>query len=219
MNHLALLLSAILLAFPAFAQSNWEKTIQAFEEQDAENPPEKGGILFVGSSSIRAWKTDRDFPELDIVNRGFGGSQTSDVLYFMDRIVFPYEPRLIVVYVGDNDFAYGKSVERVWTDTTTFIETVHERLPETRIVYVAIKPSLARWNLVEKMRALNAKVQERAETDPLLDYLDIDTPMIGEDGRPRPELFIKDGLHMSEEGYALWNDLVRPYLVKPDAND
>lgn len=213
--------SVMLVAFPGVCQEpdRWEKTIQRFEREDASNPPEPGGILFVGSSSIRFWDTDAAFPEHDVINRGFGGSQTSDVLQYFDRIVLPYAPRLIVFYEGDNDIAAGKTPETVIADTEQFIDQVREELPKAGIVYVAIKPSLARWNMVSKMREVNAAVQALAAQDPLLDYLDVDTPMLGEDGKPRPELFVSDGLHLNADGYALWNELIRPHLEAAEATE
>lgn len=209
-----LVMGVLLLPFSVFAQ-DWEPAIEAFEKRDAENPPAKGGILFVGSSSIRFWDTDAAFPDHGILNRGFGGSQTADVVQYMERIVLPYEPRLIVFYAGDNDIALGKTPDQVIADTKIFLDRVRKTLPDTRVVYIAIKPSLARWEMVDDMRAVNAAVAELAESDPKVDYLDVDTPMIGEDGKPRPELFIADGLHLSEAGYAIWNDLIRPLLGEP----
>lgn len=209
----ALLLCAAPAAYADTA--NWEPAIRAFETRDAQDPPAEHGILFVGSSSIRFWNTDKAFPNHAILNRGFGGSQTSDVLRYMDRIVLPYKPRLIVLYVGDNDIAAGKTPERVVRDTATFFERVHEALPDTRIVYIAIKPSLARWELVEDMRQVNARVRDMAENTPHIEFVDVYAPMLGPDGTPREELFIADGLHLSAEGYALWNELVRTYLGEP----
>lgn len=196
----------------AVEESRWEKAIQAFEEQDAENAPPKGEIVFIGSSSIRMWKTDADFPEFTIINRGFGGSQTADSVEFAERIAISYAPRLVVLYAGDNDIAAGKSPEEVFQDTKAFFARIHNDLPETRIAYVAIKPSLARWNLVDKMRAANALVRAHTETDSRLQFVDIDTPMLGDDGKPRAELFLDDGLHLNREGYDLWNSIIRPYL-------
>lgn len=190
----------------------WESAISKFEEKDRKNPPDKGGVLFVGSSSIRFWKLYRHFPELMPLNRGFGGSEVADSLHFADRIVLPYEPRIIVMYAGDNDIAGGKSPAEVHSDFQKFVSVVHEKLPETRIVYVAIKPSIKRWKLVDKMRAANSLILATCAEDVRLEFVDIDTPMIGDDGMPRPELFVQDGLHLSEEGYKLWTSLVKPHL-------
>lgn len=210
------LVTAVLCALACWQATaeapRWEKAIQAFEQQDAEHPPDKHEILFVGSSSIRFWKTDDDFPQLDIINRGFGGSQTADVLQYVDRIVIPYEPRLIVLYVGDNDISYGKTPEQVFDVTKQLFARIHEALPDTHIVYIAIKPSLARWHLVGKMRAANSLIRDYAAEDGRIEFLDVDKPMLGPDGKPREELFVKDGLHLSREGYDLWDRLIRPYL-------
>ena len=176
-------------------------------------PPAKGGVLFVGSSSIRFWDLEKHFPEFEPLNRGFGGSQVADSLHFAERIVLPYEPRIIVMYAGDNDIAAGKSPCEVQKDFQMFVALVHEKLPATRIVYVAIKPSIRRWKLVHKMRAANALILATCIEDEQLEFVDIDTPMIGGDGQPRPELFIQDGLHLSEAGYHLWSELVRRHLA------
>ncbi|MDK1021203.1 MAG: SGNH/GDSL hydrolase family protein [Candidatus Hydrogenedentes bacterium] len=205
---------AIFLPSPLCAEEEkrWEKAIQTFEQRDAENPPPKGEILFIGSSSIRMWKTAEDFPEYTIINRGFGGSQTADSVEFAARIAIPYEPRLVVLYAGDNDIAAGKSPEQVAEDARAFFKTIHDALPKTRIAYIAIKPSILRWEMVEKMRAANALIRAHTETVPHLQFIDIDTPMLGGDGKPRASLFIQDGLHLSREGYDLWNAIIRPYL-------
>ena len=193
--------------------AEWETDIRQFEEQDRKAPPAKGGILFIGSSSIRLWDLSRDFPDIQPINRGFGGSQIADSIHFADRIVLPYEPRTVVMYAGDNDIAAGKTPQQVHQDFVTFTQVVHKQLPDTRIVYIAIKPSLQRWKLVDTMREVNALIQATCQDDERLEFVDIDTPMIGDDGKPRPELFAKDGLHLSDEGYKLWTSLVRPHLI------
>lgn len=206
-------------ATPAAATANrfaqWEADIRAFEDEDRRNPPPAGAVLFYGSSSIRFWESvAQDFPDQRVINRGFGGSQMDDALHFMDRVVLPYRPRIIVLYEGDNDLAAGRTPAAIAADYRAFVDTVRHRLPETRVVFVAIKPSLARWNLVDQIRETNALVQRYVERDPAhLAYADVFTPMLGADGRPRPELFREDGLHMTPAGYALWTGIVRP-LVK-----
>ena len=192
--------------------SRWETTICAFEERDRTAPPPKRGFLFIGSSSIRGWDLKRFLPDRPAINRGFGGSHVSDSVAFARRIVLPYAPRVIVLYAGDNDIAGKKSPERVCRDFRAFVEIVRESLPTTKIVFVAIKPSLARWKLVDTMRRANALVRAVTEKEKHLAYLDIDAPMCGADGKPRPELFRKDGLHLNAKGYALWTRLLLPHL-------
>jgi hypothetical protein len=144
------------------APSRWEEAIRQFEQQDAESPPESGGVLFIGSSSIRLWDLKESFPNLKAINRGFGGSQLADVVHFADRIILPYRPRLVIVYAGDNDLAAGKTPEQVIDDYRRLVEAVHTRLPETKIAYIAVKPSLARWKIVDQGRQVNRTIADLA---------------------------------------------------------
>lgn len=194
--------------------SRWEKDIAVFERCDREQAPPKNAVVFVGSSSIRKWDLSKSFPRLPALNRGFGGSHLADVVHFAPRIVLKYEPRLIVLYAGDNDIAAGKTPARVHADFLAFVKIVHEKLPKTRIVFICIKPSLLRWALIDKIRKANALVEAECKKDERLVYLDIATPMLGGDGKPRRELFAKDGLHLSGKGYALWAKRLKPYLEK-----
>jgi lysophospholipase L1-like esterase len=217
----ALLLTTVSAPMPAQQVSStslqWQDEIRQFERADRRHPPPKGAVLFVGSSSIRLWQTlQQDFPGQQVINRGFGGSELGDVVYFADRIVLPYKPRIIVLYAGDNDLAAGKSPDHVFADYKRLVSLVRHRLPETRIAFIAIKPSLARWNLINEIRRTNALVQGyvRADSshDARLQYVDVFTPMLGPDGTPRKELFVDDGLHMNTRGYALWKETLDPFL-------
>jgi lysophospholipase L1-like esterase len=195
------------------APSQWESDIAQFEAQDRANAPRPGSIVFVGSSSIRMWTTlDRDFPGVSVVNRGFGGSEAGDVAQFAERIVVPYKPPVVVFYAGDNDLAAGKTPAQVLAAFQSFVATIHRDLPATRVVFVSIKPSLARWNIVDKMRATNQLVRDYVSTDNKLAYVDVFTPMLDASGQPRPELYLEDGLHMTPAGYAIWRDLIAPAL-------
>lgn len=197
----------------------WEPQIQAFEEQDKAKPPPEGGIVFVGSSSIRGWDLGKYFPDLPAINRGFGGSQIPDSTYYADRIVIPYKPKLIVVYAGDNDIAAGHSPQQVSADFDGFAAKVQAGLPEARILFISIKPSILRWRLVEQMRQANDLIRKTCEGDRRFDYVDIDSPMIGDDGKPRPELFKEDGLHLNDAGYTLWTSVLRPLLQRSESAD
>ena len=193
----------------------WESAMVAFEESDKENSPPKGGVLFVGSSSVRMWKTlAEDFPGQQTINRGFGGSEVSDSIHFADRIVLLHKPRLIVMYAGDNDISRGKTTKEVYADFKKFVKLIRKELPKTRIAFIAIKPSLKRWELSGEMKQANQRIKKRCDGSKMLDYLDIWTPMIGDDGKPRPELFAEDGLHLNEQGYALWTSVIRPFVDK-----
>ncbi len=197
----------------ARAPEAFAEDIARFEAADRLMPPRPGGVLFVGSSSIRLWPAlEADFPSVDVLQRGFGGSELSDVVHYAPRIVLPYRPRLIVLYAGDNDLAAGKSPAAVFREYQAFVALVRRGLPETCIAFIAIKPSAARWALVEQMRAVNALVRSYAATDPRLLYVDVFTPMLGPDGMPREELFVADRLHINARGYALWRDLLAPIV-------
>ena len=193
--------------------AKWEATIRKFEDADEKQMPPKQAILFVGSSSIRLWDLEKSFPGRQVINRGFGGSEVADSLHFADRIVTKYEPRQIIMYAGDNDVAHNKSPETVARDFRQFVKKVRAELPDVAIAYIAIKPSLARWKLAEPMKQANALIAQQCQTDENLEYIDIWNPMLGEDGKPRPELFRNDGLHLNNKGYALWKSIVEPKFV------
>jgi lysophospholipase L1-like esterase len=191
--------------------SQWEKEIAAFEASDRANPPPKGAILFVGSSSIRKWTTlAQDFPGKQVINRGFGGSQIADSTALAERIIFPYQPRLIIFYAGDNDLAARRTPEQVAADYAEFVKKVHARLPNTTIAFLSIKPSPLRWNLHEKMVAANEKI--KAMHGDRLKFIDIYSLMLGPNGRPKREFYILDGLHPSAACYRMWAGVIKPYL-------
>ena len=191
----------------------WEPEIAAFEASDRTSPPPSGGVVFVGSSSIRLWQTlQNDFPGVPVLNRGFGGSVLSDVLVFANRIVVPYKPRVVVLYAGDNDLAAGRTPAQVFADFKEFVAIVHRDLPSTRVAFIAIKPSILRENIIDKIRATNQVIRDYIATDPRLNYVDVFTPMLDASGQPRRELFLEDGLHMNAKGYAIWRDLVAPVI-------
>ncbi len=192
--------------------TRFESSIQKFEHQDKISPPCKNGILFTGSSSIRLWDTESSFPNRKTLNRGFGGSQISDVLYYFDRVVLKYEPSVIVFYCGDNDIADQKSPDRVFNDYKTFCEKVHAALPKTQIVYLPIKPSRARWKLWPLMSQTNQMIHEFSTQKKYLHYCDTVPAMLNSDGTPNNDYLIADGLHLNKTGYKIWTELVNKAL-------
>lgn len=192
--------------------AKWKGEMDKFAKKDQENPVKPGGVVFVGSSSIRMWDLDKSFPKLSGLNRGFGGSRLEDSVYYADRIILPYKPRTVVVYAGDNDVAAGYTPEQIHEDFQEFVATIREELPKTKILYIAVKPSLSRWKLIEEVRGTNKLIAEECAKTENCEFIDIDAPMLGEDGKPRPELFKKDGLHMTDEGYAVWAKELEPHL-------
>jgi lysophospholipase L1-like esterase len=195
--------------------ARWEKEVAAYEKADRENPPRKGGILFIGSSSIRLWKTlAEDFPGCNVLNRGFGGSQISDSVAFIPRLVLPYEPRQIIMYAGGNDLNAGESPETIAADFRAFATKVHAALPRTKIGYIASAPNFKRWAQIENVKALNALIQAFCEEHKeYLTFIDTFPLMLGPDGKPLPDIFVKDGLHMNPKGYAIWTKHLRQYLT------
>ncbi len=217
MSHLLLLCGLPAVATFAVADprppSHWEKAIAAFTEADSKEPPPQNAVLFIGSSSIRGWRTvQRDFPEYDVINRGFGGSTIADSIAYADKIVLPYKPSTIIFYAGENDLNAGLTPQQVAEDFREFVRIVHEELPETRIAFVSMKPSPRRAALIEKQRIGNELIREFASQTKNVDYIDVFHPMLNSEGAARQELFSSDNLHLNEEGYKLWKKIIGPYL-------
>ena len=192
----------------------WKESFDLFAAADLKQAPKPGGVLFVGSSSIRLWDSlEQDFQALPIVTkRGFGGSRLSDCSEHVSKLVLPYKPRLVIVYAGDNDLAEGATPADVLTSFKRFVEAVHRELPETRIAYLSIKPSPLRAALIAQAKDTNKLIQTYSGTVPNLDYIDIYSKMVDADGRPRPELFGPDMLHLNRAGYALWRREISAHL-------
>ena len=204
--------AAAAIAAPATA-AQFEGEVVEYEAADREDPPAPGGVLFLGSSSIQVWPDlAADFPGVPVVNRGVGGTTFPDILYYAPRLVLPAQPRLIVLYVGDNDIGSGRTPQQVAADYATFAAFVRRALPETRLAYVSIKPSPSRWALAGAMREANALVAAQIAREGSGTYIDIFTPMLGRDGRPEPALYEADSLHMTPAGYAIWRAEIAPVL-------
>jgi lysophospholipase L1-like esterase len=200
---------------PLAADRPFAKEIQAFADRDRTNPPPKGAILFIGSSSIRLWKTlAEDFPNHKVINRGFGGSQIIDSVNYADRIALPYRPKHIIMYAGGNDINDGKTPEQVFADFKAFAARIRAKLPTTRISYISIAPNPKRWAQVERIRAANAMIEEYTRRDPLLSFINVFPAMLGPDGNPKPDIYVEDRLHMNANGYAIWREIVGPWLAR-----
>ncbi|HET6569328.1 MAG TPA: SGNH/GDSL hydrolase family protein [Rhodothermales bacterium] len=211
------LIACLIQVAPARAQAQtgrFADEIAAFEQWDQKNTPPQDAILFVGSSSIRMWTTAQDFPMFKVINRGFGGSEISDVLAYFDQVVSKYQPRAIVMYVGDNDIAAGEPPEQVAGDFESFVTRVRSRMGATPIFYISIKPSLARWDQWPLMKQANDLIQARAGEAENVYFVDTATPMLGPDGKPQADLFQEDGLHMSRAGYEIWDGILLPLLTR-----
>jgi lysophospholipase L1-like esterase len=200
---------------PALDPTRFEAEIRAFEAADRASPPPPGGVVFVGSSSVKNW-TDvaADFPGVPLLNRGFGGSTLADVVHYMDRIVLRYHPRLIVLYAGDHDMILGRTPEQVLADYRAFVARLRSAQPAARVVYVSIKPSPSRRIYIDRVRETNQRIRAEVARDSLQTYVDIFSPMLDANGQPRPELFLADRLHMTRAGYLLWRAVLAPVVQR-----
>jgi lysophospholipase L1-like esterase len=202
----------------SLAKTNrWEHDIKAFEASDHTNPPPPNAVLFTGASNIRLWKNvDEAFPAHKVFNRGFGGAEMSDLAEFAGRIVIPYRPKIVIIYAGDNDLAGHKIPEQILADFKAFTQEVHAVLPDTIIGCIAVKPSPSRARLLAQVKTTDALLESFCRTNMNTIYIDDFTPMLSKSGAPRPELFGKDGLHLNEQGRAIWVSLIRPILDRYD---
>lgn len=211
----AVLITALIQASQA---QPYAKEIAAFKKQDSVSFPKTGSILFVGSSSFTMWKDVQDyFPQYPIINRGFGGSTLLDVTRYEADIIFPYKPKQIVMYCGENDIANDSTVTgtMVFDRFKKLYEDIRSNLGNIPIVYVSMKPSPSRWHLRQKqidgndrIRKFLRKKKRRAV------FVDVWPGMLGIDGKPMDELYIADKLHMNAKGYAIWQKLLEPLLLK-----
>jgi lysophospholipase L1-like esterase len=211
-NIFILLLFISTTAFAQEYQKIWQSEIDAFDKLDGVNPLQDG-ILFTGSSSIRMWKDPaKDFNNPKILNRGFGGSQIIDLIENFDQVILKYHPQKIVIYSGDNDIQEGKSAEIVFGDFCVLYGMIKAKLPNAQVYYIAIKPSLNRWNKVIEMQKANTMIHEYLNTKSNATFVDIFSPMIDITGKPSEKWFIEDGLHMTDEGYKLWTKILAPFI-------
>jgi lysophospholipase L1-like esterase len=208
----------VLLAFgctASWAQNQWEPAIRAFEAQDAQKPPPRNAVLFIGSSSIRWWRTSELFSGFPVINRGFGGALISDINYYVKRIVIPYKPKVIVFYCGYNDLFVGKkSPEQVFNDFNSFVAAVHGSLPKTRIIFMSLTPGPSAWGSRQLLYEVNGKAKELSEKHENLFYADVATGMLNSKGVPDPNDYQEDGVHLTYKADIKWAALLRPTLKK-----
>lgn len=197
-------------------EKEWEREINALIEIDQRQTPPSDAVLFTGSSTIRMWTTLRqDFPRLNVINRGFGGSRLDDLVFFAPKIVAPYKPRAIVVYSGENDIEGKETPENAVADFRKFIEFRDQKLPRTPVIYISMKPSRLRWHLWPDMRRANEMIREEIKRHKNVRFVDISAKMLGAGNtQPAADLFVADGLHLSSKGYAIIREALAPQLAK-----
>jgi len=183
-------------------------------ENTAEDYPLENRIVFTGSSSIRLWTDFKSyFPDHNVINTGFGGSETSDLLYYKELLISQFNPKQVFIYEGDNDLNSGKSVPITVTDILNLVNALKLDGIEN-IVIISAKPSIARWELKEKYELLNSTLKRFATNIKGVEYADIWTPMLNKDGSLKEDLFLEDDLHMNKKGYDIWIKVIAPLLLK-----
>ena len=215
---------SILLLLPVFfsagnlnAQQPFEDEIKAFKKQDSISRPPTNAILLVGSSSFRKWTDVQSyFPGYTIINRGFGGSTLPDVIRYTNEVIIPYKPKQVLIYCGDNDLASSDTITAA-TVAQRFKQLfylIRKGLPKANVSYVSIKPSPSRQHLLPKMQKANALIKSFLSQHKNTSFINVFTPMLLPNNKPRPDIFLEDSLHMNEKGYAIWQKALKPYLLK-----
>ncbi|MBW6480884.1 MAG: hypothetical protein K0B37_15750 [Bacteroidales bacterium] len=194
-------------------ETKWGESIVRYECQDSVSMPEPGGILLLGSSSFTIWQDVQDyFPGRNIVNRGFGGSQMCDVLYFKERLILPYQPVQIILYEGENDIALGKMPETIFLELVQLVNWTKTQFPDIRISVLSMKPSPRRWEFKETMLEMNRKLKQYARETESIDFINIWDPLLGSDGKPVDDNYLDDLLHLNANGYKIWQKAISPFL-------
>lgn len=191
----------------------FEEEVKQLTEKYAEVPPMEEMVVFTGSSSIKMWKDLQSyFPELPIINTGFGGSQTSDLIHYVDELIIQYQPKKVFIYEGDNDISAGKPASEIMDDMRELVGKIKTKLPETRIVLISAKPSISRWHLKESYEELNRHFEEYQQYHENVEYVDVWTPMLDSEGNPKAGIFLEDQLHMNQAGYDIWAEVIGKHL-------
>jgi len=198
-------------------ENRFEKNVQLYESADKAAKPPKNPILLVGDSQFFRWKTlAEDLPGYTIVNRGIDSFQFSDILYFQDRLVKPYKPRLIILHVGGNDLTQGKTTEQFLADFKTFVARVRAEQPKVPIAFTSITPSPGRWAQAPLRIKTNQAVKDYIATQKNLHYIDLWEAMLTKEGQPREDIWVADRIHPNHDGYLIRVNIMRPLLGKPE---
>jgi lysophospholipase L1-like esterase len=213
-NKILLTTLLLLVTFGSFCQ-NFISEIKAFEKQDSLSMPREGQILLAGSSTFRLWTTfKQDLKDFPVINRGFGGSQMSDLNYYFDRIVLKYKPKMILVYEGDNDLNAGENPDSVVREFKEFVQMVKTKLPDTKIAFCSIRPSLARIPILDKQKAVNQAITKFSKKQKNVYFINIQKDFYLPNGELMQDIFVADKLHLNQKGYEIWANATRKFLLK-----
>jgi lysophospholipase L1-like esterase len=198
--------------------NRFDEAILAFETEDQSRTPQSDEVLFIGSSSIRKWKTlAEDLDPIPVLNRGFGGSTLPEVIHYADRIIFPYAPETIVLYCGENDIADGANPDQVFQSFQKLDRMIEEQLPNTDLIYITMKPSPSRWDLWPQYQAGDRQISEYIKNRENRYFIDCSPVMLLPSGVPDSSIFIEDMLHMNAKGYAAWKVMIKPIVLNVSA--
>lgn len=205
----------LFVTFVSVAQQRYAKDIREFKKSDSVARPPDNPILFIGSSSFTRWKDIQSaFPRHVILNRGFGGSTLLDLIHYQDDVIFPYAPKQIVIYCGENDIASGATSDEMLSRFDQLFTSIRQRLPEVPIAFISMKPSPSREKFREELKKGNELVRDYLKDKKRTQYIDIYSLMLNKQDKPQPELYVSDSLHMSENGYKIWRKAIQPVLIR-----
>lgn len=216
-NFLFLIAFVFCSIFQSYSQQKapFYQEISAFKKADSIQMPTKNGILFVGSSSLRMWKDlETTYKSYNAINRGFGGSNLEQAIYYADDIIFPYQPKQIVIYSGENDISEGNTPEITFDRFKILFKLIRKKLTESTISYISIKPSISREKLMPQMIYTNELIKSFLSAHANTSFIDVFHPMLQPNGKVISDIFLQDNLHMNQKGYDIWLKAITPYLIK-----
>ncbi len=210
---LSVFLLFVILQSNAQDPKRFQKAVEELVKKEYNFSPDKEVVVFAGSSSIRMWKdVQAAYPEYNVINNGFGGSHFSDLIHYYRELIAIRRPDILFIYEGDNDIFSGKNPKKVADEARQLINKVHQDFPETKIVLISAKPSLARWKLKKEYQQLNRYLEKLAKKREGLEYADVWKAMVDERGDVYTDIFVDDNLHLNEKGYEIWEEVIGKFL-------
>lgn len=206
------LLRADEAAHPRPDPKRFTKDIAKFDDEEKSHAPARGGIVFTGSSSVRFWKVTEAYPDLPVLNRGFGGSVANDLIVYAEQVALRYQPKVLVVYTGGNDLHAKLTPQEAFADYTKFLTLAHEKLPQTKVIVSSVKVAPIRVVEIDAVKKLNVLMEAWCQGKPWVRWVEATTYLYGSDGAPDESLFRTDRLHLNDSGYEKWNAIIGPVI-------